>query len=74
VKPIDADTGEAIERLRRSKEGQQFGLFLMKAFHEVQGRLLEDGDDIRMRTHQGEARALKVLAERWNQPTTGSDR
>jgi len=69
VTPIDHDTAEVIERLRRSKEGQVFAAYLLKAFHEVQGRLLEDSDDIRWRTFQGEARALKVLAEKWNPPS-----
>jgi hypothetical protein len=37
--------------------------------------LLEDADADRWRTHQGEARALKVLSEKWTPPTTtGSDR
>lgn len=75
--PLDAQTADVVDRLRRSKEGQVFAAYLQKAFHEVQGRLLEDTDDERWRGFQGEARVLKVLVERWNPPsssTTGSDR
>jgi hypothetical protein len=70
--PIDRETADVVDRLRRSKDGQLFAAFLTKAFHEAQGRLLEDADADRWRTHQGEARALKVLVEKWNPPTTGS--
>ena len=73
--PIDAETADVIDRLRRSKKGQIFAAFLAKAFREAQGRLLEDADAERWQRHQGEARVLKVLAERWNQTsniTTGS--
>jgi hypothetical protein len=70
--PIDRETADVIDRLRRSKDGQHFAAFLQKAFHEAQGRLLEDADGERWTRHQGEARALKILVEKWNQPTTGS--
>ena len=73
--PIDAETAEVVDRLRRSKDGQVFAAYLQRAFQEVQGRLIEDTDDARWRMHQGEARALKVLVERWNPPsTTGTAR
>lgn len=75
--PLDLTATEVIDRLRRSKDGQVFAAYLQKAFHEVQGRLLEDNDDVRLRGFQGEARVLKVLVEKWNPPgsnTTGSDR
>ena len=75
--PFDPETADVVDRLRRSKEGQIFAAFLQKAFREVNGRLLEDADEARWRTYQGEGRVLKVLAEKWNPPsntTTGSDR
>lgn len=70
--PIDRETAEVVDRLRRSKDGSVFAAFLTKAFHEAQGRLLEDADEARWLRHQGEARALKVLVEKWNPPTAGS--
>jgi len=75
--PIDAETADVIDRLRRSKEGQIFSSYLQKAFRDVQGRLLEDSDEVRLRTFQGEARVLKVLTEKWSSTSnslTGSDR
>jgi len=74
MKSIDAETTDVIDRLRRSKEGSVFAAFLHKAFLEAQGRLLEDNDEVRFRGYQGEARVLKILTEKWNPPTAGSDR
>lgn len=73
---LDVATAEAVDRLRRSKDGQVFAAYLQKTLNETQGRLLEDNDDARWRGYVGEARVLKVLVEKWNPPgsnTTGSD-
>lgn len=73
--PIDAETADVIDRLRRTKEGGAFAAYLQRAFKEVQVRLIEDSDDKRFHVYQGEARVLKALSERWNSPsTTGTAR
>jgi len=67
---IGPEVADAIDRLRRSKDGQLFAEFMQRAFRDAQGRLIEDTDTTRFAVLQGEARVLKVLSEKWINPVT----
>jgi len=70
VTPVPFEAADAIDRLRRTKDGQVFATYLNTILKEVMGRLIQDDDQLRFRALQGEARVLKALTDKWSPPAT----
>lgn len=65
MKQPTTEQSEAIKRVAARPEGQLVLEYLKEAKNEVQQRLILDDDAHRVRSHQGEARALDMLLSVW---------